>query len=77
MGRVGARAPCTNVGVVEAGQHLGFALESGESIRVNREGLMEDFQRNIAAELRALADEGGDVVVPEAVTDGQGHELCL
>ena len=46
---------------------------------------MQNLQGNITAELgvgrptdrphAALADEGGHVVVPEAVADAQSHEL--
>ena len=72
-----------DAGVVEAGEDLRFPLEPGEPIRVSREGVGEDLQGNVAPELRVgraidlphapLADEGGDVVVAAAVTDGQGH----
>ena len=71
--------------VVEAGEDLRFPLEPCEPIRVSSEGVREDLQGHLAAELRVgglidlphppLADEGGHVVVSEAVTDGQSHEL--
>ncbi len=41
-----------NAGVVEAGEHLRLPLEPGEPSRVRREGVGEDFQRDITAELR-------------------------
>ena len=73
-----------DVRVVEAGQDLGFPLEPGEAIRISREGVGEDLQRDLAVELgvgglpdlahAALANEGGHVIVPEAGASGQGHE---
>ena len=73
-------------GWVEAGEHLRFPLEPGEPVRISREGVGEDLQRDVAAELRvggaidlahaAYADEGGHVIVPEAGADGQGHDLA-
>ena len=71
--------------VVEAREHLRFPLEPGEAIRVSREGVGQDLQRDITAQLRvggaidlahaALPDEGGHVVVPEPGADCEGHEL--
>ena len=70
-------------GWVEAGEDLRFPLEPGEAIRISGEGVRQDLQRDVAAQLRvggaidlahaAFADEGGDVVVAEAGADGQGH----
>ena len=75
-----------DVRVVEAGEDVRFPLEPGEPIGVRCEGVGEDLQGDIAAQLRIggaidlshapLADKGGDVVVPETGADGQGHELC-
>ena len=72
-----------DAGVVETGEHLRFPLEPGEAIWVGREGVGKNLQGDLTPELRVgglidlshppLADEGGDVVVPEAGTDGQGH----
>ena len=56
--------------------------------RIRREGVGEDLQGDLTVELSvgglpdlahpARAEEGGDVVEPEAVTGGQGHGLwCL
>ena len=74
-----------DVRVVEAGEDLGLPREPGEPIWISREGVGEDLQGDLAIELRvgglpdlahpALAEEGGDVVVPEAGAGGQSHEL--
>jgi len=74
-----------DVRVVEAGEDLRFPLEPREPIRVSREGVGQDLQRDLAVELRvgglpdlshaALAQEGGDVVVPEAGAGSEGHGL--
>ena len=60
-------------------------LNQGESIRIVCEGVGQDFQGDFAAQLgvgglpdlahAALPEEGGDVVVPEAGADGQGHGI--
>ena len=72
-----------NVGVVEAGEDLRLPLEPGEAIRISREGVGEDLQRDLAVELRvgglpdlahaAFPEEGGDVIVPEAGTGTEWH----
>jgi hypothetical protein len=59
-------------------------LEPGEALWISREGVGEDFQRDLAVELGVgrlpdlahspLTEQGGDVVVPEAGASGQGHE---
>ena len=69
-----------DVGVVQGGEDLGLSLEPGEAIRVSGKRVGEDLQRHLAVELRvsrlidlphpAFADEGGDVVMAEAGTDG-------
>ena len=69
--------------MVEAGEDLRLPLEPGEPIRVSREGVGQDFQRDIAAQLRVggaidlshppFANEGGHVVGPEAGADGESH----
>ena len=66
--------------MVEAGENLRLTLEPGEAIRIGGEGFGEDLQGDLALELgvgglihlphAALADEGGDVVVPESGADG-------
>ena len=72
-----------DVGMVEAGEDPRLPLEPGEAIRVRREGVGQDLQRDLAVELgvgglpdlahAALTEEGRDVVVPELVTDAQRH----
>jgi hypothetical protein len=37
--------------MVERGQHLRLALESGEAIPIEREGLGDNLQRDVASEL--------------------------
>ena len=74
-----------NPRMVEAGEDVGFPLEASQPIRVSREGVGEDFQGDVAPELRvggaidlphaAFADEGGHVVMAKSRTDGQGHRL--
>ncbi len=41
-----------DVGVVQRGQHLGFALEAGQPVGVGREGLGQHLQRHVPVELR-------------------------
>ena len=75
-----------NVRVVQAGEHLRFPLEPGEPIRVSGEGVGQDLQRDVTAQLGvggaidlahpAFADEGGHVVMAEATTWTQGHQLA-
>ena len=74
---------CGDVGLVEAGEDLRLPREPGETVRISREGVWEDLQRDLAVELgvgglpdlahAALAEEGGDVVVPEAGAGTQRH----
>ena len=74
-----------DVRVVEAREDLRFPLEPGQPIGVGSEGVGEDLQRDIAAQLRvggaidlahaALADEGSHVVMPQPRTDLEGHQL--
>jgi hypothetical protein len=73
-----------DVRVVEAGEDLRFPLEPREPIRLSREGVGQDLQRDLAVELGVgglpdqahapLADEGGHVVVPKAVADLKCHQ---
>jgi len=39
-----------DVRMIEAGEDLGFALEAGQSIRIGREGVGKDLQRDFAVE---------------------------
>jgi hypothetical protein len=64
-----------------AGRNLRLTLEPGEAIRVVREGVWQDLQRDLAVELGvgglphfthpAFAQFGGDVVVAEAGANAQ------
>ena len=73
-----------DVGVVQAGEHLRFPLEPREAIRVSREGVGEDVQGDVAAQVRVggatnlphppFADEGGHVVMAEAGAGGKRYE---
>ena len=74
-----------DVRVVEAGEDVRFPLEPGQPIRVSGEGVGQDLQRDLAAQLRVggaidlahapLADEGGDIVVPEARPRCEWHPV--
>ena len=44
-----------DVGMVEAGENLRFPREPGEPVRVPREGVGEDLQRDLAVELVSVA----------------------
>ncbi len=78
-------APSPIFGVVEAGRHLRLPLEPGEAVRVVGEGVRQELQRDLAVELRvgglphlshaALADEGGNVIMPKAGAGLQRHGL--
>ena len=67
------------LGVIERGEELGLALEAGEALGVGGEGLGEELERDVAAELRvggaldlahpAGADGGGDAVMRERLAD--------
>ena len=62
-----------------AGEALGLSLEPGEPVRVRCEGVGEDLQRDLAAQLRvgglpdlshaAFPEESSDVVAAEAGAD--------
>ena len=72
-----------DVRMIEGRQDLRLSLEPSEAIRVSGEGVWEDLQRDVPAELGVggaihlphapLADEDGDVVVAEAGADVQRH----
>ncbi len=69
--------------MVERGQHLRFALETREALRVVHEGVRENLQGDIAVELgvprlvhlahAARADGGEDFVGAEGGTGCEGH----
>ena len=71
--------------MVQRCEDFSFSLEPGEPLRVSGKRLGQDLERHLALELRisrlidlphaSLADEGGHVVVSEAVTDGERHKL--
>ena len=72
-----------DVRVVERGEHLRLALEAGEPLGVRGEGLGQELERDVAAELRvgravdlahaARAERGGDPVLRERLAD-QGQD---
>ena len=72
------------LGWLRLARDLRLPLEPGEAIRIVREGVGQDLQGDLAVELGVgglpdlahapLAEEGRDVVVPEAGASGQGHE---
>ena len=73
-----------NVRVVERGQHLRLALETGDAIRITCEGFRQDLQRDLAIQLgiaraihlaHAARSEGGtNFVRAEASAGEQRHE---
>ena len=72
-----------DVGMVQRGEDLCFTLEACEAIGIERERVRDDFQRDVATELRVaraidLAHGAGperrqDFVRAEACASGQGH----
>ena len=74
-----------DVRVVERGEHLRFALETGEAIRITGEGIGQDLQRDLAIQLgipgaihlaHAARPEGGENLVrAEADAGLQGRQL--
>ena len=72
-------------GWLSLAKNLRLALEPRQPIRISRERLGQDLQRHLPVQLRigglvdlahaALADQGGDVVVPEAGAGLQSHAL--
>ena len=72
-----------DVGMVERRQHLRFAVEARQSLRVVGEDVRENFDRDVTVQLRvarpidlahAAGPEGGqDFVRAEAGSGGQGH----
>ena len=74
-----------DVRVVQRGQHLRFALETGEAIRIAGEGVRQDLQRDVAIQLgiaRAIhlahaagAEGGEDFVRAEARAGVEGQTM--
>ena len=72
-----------DVGMVQAGEDLRLPREPGEPVRFVCEGVGEDLQGHLAVELgvgglpdlahAALAQQGGDIVVPEAGAGTERH----
>src|SRR5262245_46308533 len=72
-----------DVRMIQRGEYLSLAPEANESIGISRDGVREDFQRDVAIELRvagavdlahtAGADLRGDFVWAEASARSQGH----
>ena len=70
--------------MVEDGSPL-LPLEPGEAIRVVREGVRQNLQRDLAVELGvgglpdlahpAFAEQSGHIVVPDAGAGTQGYDL--
>jgi len=69
--------------MVQGGEHLRLALEPGEPVLIEREGLGEDLQRDVATELgvarpihiahAAGVDFGGNLVRAEARAGRDRH----
>ena len=75
------------MGMIERRQHLRFAPEPPETIGVAREGVGDDFQRDIAAEIRvtgavdlthpSCSEQGDDLVRTKFVPRAQRHRTAL
>ena len=73
------------LGWLRLARDLRFPLEPGEAIWIRREGVGQDLQGDLAAQLRvgglpdlahaALAEKGGHVVVVEAGAGSEWHDL--
>ena len=67
---------CGDVGMIQRGEHLGFALEPCQAVGVVRERLRQDLDRDVTIQLgvacavdlthSTLADRGDDFVDAEA-----------
>ncbi len=72
-----------DVGMIQRGQHFGFALEPRQAIRVGCNGFGQHLDRDLALQLRvgrlvhlahaAHADLSGDFVRAETGSGGEGH----
>src|SRR5215469_1353202 len=72
--------------MVHLSQHLGFAFETGEALRICRQSRWQHLHRDFALELRIdgavhlthspAPDDGLDLVMPELVTGRQGHRIA-
>jgi hypothetical protein len=84
-GRFFKAVDATDVWMVQRGEHLGFALKAGEAIRIRREGLGQNLQRDVAIELRvagaihlshpARPKERDDLVGAETGARRKGHGM--
>ena len=71
--------------MIEGRQDLRLPREPGQAVRVRREGVGQDLQRDLAVELgvgglpdlahAAFPEEGGHVVVAEADAGAEGHDV--
>src|SRR5262245_31227885 len=79
-----------DVGMVQRGERAGLALEPGQTFAIVCESLRQDFNRDVALELRvprpihlphsALAEQRSDFVRAEFCADGDGQSttsVCL
>jgi len=74
-----------DVRMVEQGEDLGFAAETGDALRIVRERGRQDLQRNVTSELRVLSavdlahaaapDERDDFVGAEASARSESHAV--
>ena len=72
-----------DVRMVERGQQLRFTLEASQPVWIEREGVRQDFQRDVAAQRGvvgaidfahpARTDEHGDLVDADASAESEGH----
>ena len=71
--------------MVERGEHLGFALKTGQPVVVGRQRRWQDLERDLTFQVRvgrpihlahaAFAEEGDDFVDAETGAGGEGHTV--
>jgi len=76
-----------DVRMIQRGQRLRFARESREAVRIMREGIWQDLDRDVAVQFRiagtvhlshaTFADRRGDVVDAEPRAGGKGQSLWI
>ena len=75
------------MGMIERREDLCFALEARHALGIQREGIGQDLDRDVAAQSgisRAIhlahaagADGGEDLIRPEASAQGEGQTGCM
>ena len=83
--RILERVNGRDVRMIERREHLRFAREPRETVRIEKKGVGQDLQSNVAIQLRiagavdlshaTFADQRGDFVDAETGASRQGHEV--